>query len=162
MLTFDREKFRLGGPARVHQRDELRRHAAQRDALEAFLGFERREFLNPSDEQKLDLVERDGKWWRADEAVFGLRIFTIIKPGLQNDPLLKKVMPGSAASDDRSSRPPITLDSVDGLYLGDGQGSRQREARPADPVQLPGRRDPRGRARHRAQQSPDRRSAASS
>ena len=64
--------------------------------LEAFLGFKRREFVNPSEQQKLELVERDGKWWRADDAVFGLRIFTIIKPGLQNDPLLKKVMPGSS------------------------------------------------------------------
>jgi hypothetical protein len=90
--------------------------------LEAFFGFARREFVNPSEQQKLELVERDGKWWRADEAVFGLRIFTLVRPGIQNDPLLKKVMPGS--SDPTTIKPTaITLDSLDGLYLGDGQGA---------------------------------------
>ena len=95
--------------------------------LEAFLGFARREFLNPSEEEKQELVERDGKWWRADEAVFGLRIYTMIQPGLQKDPLLKKVMPGS--KDPKTTKPTaVTLDSVDGLYLGDGQGAANENA----------------------------------
>lgn len=90
--------------------------------LEVFFGFARRVFVNPSEQQKLELVERDGKWWRADEAVFGLRIFTHVRPGIQNDPLLKKVMPGSA--EPKTIKPTaITLDSIDGLYLGDGQGA---------------------------------------
>ena len=46
----------------------------------------------------------------------------MIRPGLQEDPLLKKVMPGS--KDPKTVTPTaITLDSVDGLYLGDGQGA---------------------------------------
>ncbi len=122
VLSFDRDKFRLAAQlASTSQRDfgVLRLDETR---LEAFLGFARREFLNPSEAQKAELVERDGKWWRADEAVFGVRIFTIIKPGLQNDPLLKKVMPGS--KDPETIKPTaVTLDSVDGLYLGDGQGA---------------------------------------
>ncbi|HWH95694.1 MAG TPA: DUF6603 domain-containing protein [Baekduia sp.] len=122
VLSFDRDKFRLAAKlVATGERDfgVLRLNEAQ---LEAFLGFARREFVNPSEAQKLELVERDNKWWRADEAVFGVRIFTIIKPGLQSDPLLKKIMPGS--SDPQTLKPTaITLDSVDGLSLGDGQGS---------------------------------------
>lgn len=54
--------------------------------------------------------------------MFGLRIFTLIRPGLQNDPLLKKVMPGSP--DPTTMEPTaVTLDSIDGLYLGDGEGA---------------------------------------
>ena len=122
VISFDREKFRLA--ARLVGTGERNFGALRLNetSLEAFLGFARREFVGPSEAQKLDLVERDGTWWRADEAVFGLRIFTTIRPGLQNDPLLKKVMPGS--SDPVTIKPTaITLDSLDGLYLGDGQGS---------------------------------------
>ena len=95
--------------------------------LEAFLGFARREFLNPSEADKESLVERDGKWWRADEAVFGLRLYTVIRPGLQQDPLLKKVMPG--AKDPETTKPTaLSLDSLDGLYLGDGRGAGNEKA----------------------------------
>lgn len=121
-LSFDRDKFRLAAALASTSERNFGALRLNETRLEAFLGFARREFLAPSDQQKLDLVERDGKWWRADEAVFGLRIFTLIRPGLQNDPLLRKVMPGS--SEPATLKPTaITLDSVDGLYLGDGQGA---------------------------------------
>lgn len=122
VLSFDREKFRLAAALASTSERNFGALRLNQTRLEAFLGFSRREFVNPSDQQKLDLVERDGKWWRADEAVFGLRIFTLIRPGLQNDPLLKKVMPGSP--DPTTIKPTaITLDSIDGLYLGDGEGA---------------------------------------
>ena len=100
VLNFDREKFRLAARSRRSASKDFGVMRLNETRLEAFLGFSRREFVNPSEEQKNELVERDGKWWRADEAVFGLRIFTVIEPGLQNDPLLKKVMPGSPEPDD--------------------------------------------------------------
>jgi hypothetical protein len=122
VLSFDREKFRLAALLASTSEQNFGVLRLNETRLEAFLGFARREFVNPSEQQKLELVERDGKWWRADEAVFGLRIFTLIRPGLQNDPLLKKVMPGS--SDPTTIKPTaVTLDSIDGLYLGDGQGA---------------------------------------
>ena len=122
ILSFDREKFRLAAALLSTSERNFGVMRLNETRLEAFLGFARREFINPSEQQKLELVERDGKWWRADEAVFGLRIFTVIRPGLQNDPLLKKVMPGSA--DPATIKPTaVTLDSIDGLYLGDGQGA---------------------------------------
>ncbi len=122
VISFDREKFRLAALLASTSEQNFGVFRLNETRLEAFLGFARREFVNPSEQQKLDLVERDSKWWRADEAVFGLRIFTIVRPGLQNDPLLKKVMPGSA--DPAPIKPTaITLDSIDGLYLGDGQGA---------------------------------------
>ena len=122
VISFDRDKFRLAAALTSTAERNFGVMRLNEMRLEAFLGFARREFVNPSEGQKLDLVERDNKWWRADEAVFGLRIFTVIRPGLQNDPLLKKVMPGS--KDPETVKPTaITLDSVDGLYLGDGQGA---------------------------------------
>lgn len=122
VISFDREKFRLAALLASTSEQNFGVLRLNETRLEAFLGFARREFVNPSAQQKLDLVERDGKWWRADEAVFGLRIFTLIRPGLQNDPLLKKVMPGSV--DPTTIKPTaITVDSIDGLYLGDGQGA---------------------------------------
>ncbi|MDX6401248.1 MAG: hypothetical protein QOF27_1854 [Gaiellaceae bacterium] len=121
-LSFDREKFRLAAALASTSERNFGVMRLNETRLEAFLGFARREFINPSEQEKLELVERDGKWWRADEAVFGLRIFTLIRPGLQNDPLLKKVMPGS--TDPTTIKPTaVTLDSIDGLYLGDGEGA---------------------------------------
>jgi hypothetical protein len=122
MLSFDREKFRLAAQLAATSEKNFGALRLNSTRLEAFLGFARREFVNPSEQQKGELVEREGKWWRADEAVYGLRIFTVIRPGLQEDPLLKKVMPGS--TNPETLKPTaITLDSVDGLYLGDGQGA---------------------------------------
>ncbi|MEJ7630005.1 MAG: hypothetical protein WKF54_10480, partial [Nocardioidaceae bacterium] len=122
VLSFDRVNFRLAASLASTAEQNFGVLRLNETRLEAFLGFKRREFVGPSEEQKKDLVERDGKWWRADEAVFGLRIFTLIRPGLQNDKLLSKVMPGADAP--TTIKPTaISLDSIDGLYLGDGQGA---------------------------------------
>jgi len=122
VLSFDRDKFRLAAALASTSERNFGVMRLNETRLEAFLGFARREFINPSEQEKQELVERDGKWWRADQAVFGLRIFTVIRPGLQNDPLLKKVMPGSP--DPTTIKPTaVTLDSIDGLYLGDGEGA---------------------------------------
>ncbi len=90
--------------------------------LEAFVSFSRREFLNPTDEEKKGLIERDNKWWRADQANFGFRVYTAIRPGIQQDPLLSKIMPGSQPPS--TIKPSaVTLDSTDGFYFGDGPGA---------------------------------------
>lgn len=126
-VTFDRDAFRLAAALASTAQRDFGAVRLNQTRLEAFLGFKRREFSSPSEAEKAELVERDGKWWRADEAVFGLRIFTVIQPGLQNDPLIKKVMPG--AKDPAPVKPTaVTLDSVDGLYLGDGQGDKNEKA----------------------------------
>lgn len=121
-LTFDQNKFRVALKLTSVKRVDFGVLTLNDTALEVFLGFGRREFLNPSDEDKKSLVERDGKWWRADEPVFGLRIYVTINPGLQSDPLLSKIMPGT--SEPKTITPSaLSLDSVDGLYLGDGRGA---------------------------------------
>lgn len=122
LLTFDRAKFRLA--ALIATMDEVNFGVMRLNEtkLEAFLEFAQTQFINPSEAQKADLVERDGKWWYADAAVFGFRIWTIIKPGLQEDPLLKQIMPGSAAP--TTTKPTaITIDTANGFSLGDGQGA---------------------------------------
>lgn len=122
VVTFDRDKFRLAAKLAATGSKDFGVMKLNQMELEAFLGFARVEFKNPSEAQKAELVERDNKWWRADEAVFGVRIFSIVEPGLLNDPVLKKIMPGS--SDPQTIRPTaVTLDSAEGFSLGDGEGS---------------------------------------
>jgi len=121
-LKFERDQFRLTAQLAGLPEKSLEVLKLNSTRLEAFLGFKQLEVLNPPEDEKAKLVEREGKWWRADEAVFGLRLYTVIEPGLQKDPLLKKVMPGS--QDPKSLKPTaITLDSAGGLYLGDGRGA---------------------------------------
>lgn len=121
-LTFDGDRFRVAIRLTGTKEANYGVLILNQTSLEAFLGFARREFVNPSEEDKANLVEREGKWWRADEAVFGLRIYTTIKPGLQQDPLLKQIMPKSEPP--KTIKPTaVTLDSIDGLYLGDGRGA---------------------------------------
>jgi len=121
-LTYDRDNFRLAAELDSMSERNLGVLRLSDTRLEAFLGFAPQELANPSEEQKLELVARDGKWWRADGAVFGLRISTLVQPALQSDPLLKKVMAG--ASDPTPIKPiSITVDSMNGLYLGAGAGA---------------------------------------
>lgn len=127
ILSWDQANFRLAAQLVSAGERNFGVMRLTETRLEAFLGFKRREFVNPTEADKAELVERDGKWYRADEAVFGLRLYTVIKPGLQNDPLLKKIMPGS--KDPETIKPTaVTLDSVDGLYLGDGRGAGNERA----------------------------------
>ncbi len=121
-LTFDNDKFTLALKIVGVDEKPLGLLTLNDTKLEAFFSFGRRKFENPSEEDKKSLVERDKAWWRADEPNLGLRIYVTIKPGLQQDPLLKKIMPGT--SDPKTIKPTaITLDIHDGLYLGDGRGA---------------------------------------
>ncbi|WP_295697167.1 DUF6603 domain-containing protein [Lapillicoccus sp.] len=121
-LTFDRATFRLAAKLTGTGERDFGVLRLDETSLEAFLGFNRVQFLNPTDAQKGDLVERDGTWWQADQAVFGVRLYVTIRPGLQGDPLLKAIMPGS--SDPKPIKPTaLTLDSANGFSLGDGQGA---------------------------------------
>lgn len=123
VVKFDPVKFRLSATLAASGQRNFGAFRLNETTLEAFLGFARREFVNPSEAQKLELVERAGKWWRADDAVLGVRVFTKVEPGLQQDPLLKAIMPGSSKEPKAITPTAITLDTTDGLSLGDGQGS---------------------------------------
>lgn len=121
-LTFDRDTFRLSAKLTGTGERDFGVLRLDETSLEAFLGFNRVQFLNPTEAQKADLVERDGTWWQADQAVFGVRLTVSIRPGLQGDPLLKAIMPG--AGDPQPITPTaLTLDSANGFSLGDGQGA---------------------------------------
>ena len=95
-LTFDQDKFRIALEIVGVGEKNFGVLKLNDTKLEAFFGFGRRQFMNPSEADKASLVERDGGWWRADEPNLGLRIYLTIKPGIQDDPLLKKIMPGSS------------------------------------------------------------------
>ncbi len=119
---FDREKFRLAALLASTSEQNFGVFRLNETRLEAFLGFARREFLNPSEQQKHELVERDDKWWRADEAVFGLRIFTSSSRACRTTRCSRRLCPDRPTR--RTIKPTaITLDSIDGLYLGDGEGA---------------------------------------
>lgn len=93
-------------------------------SFEAFLQFSDRPVDNPTDEEKKSLVLRDDKYYRPDLAILGLRIRTILEPGITKNKLLEKVMPG--AKDPKTTKiTAISLDSAQGLYLGDGRGQER-------------------------------------
>ena len=92
--------------------------------FEAFLQFSDREVVNPTAAEKPSLVERDGKWFRGDVAILGIRLRTLLEPGITSDPLLKKVMPGSA-DPKTTSHTAVSLDTAQGFYLGDGRGNEK-------------------------------------
>lgn len=126
-LSFDADAFRLALAITGVAEKKFGAFTLNDTRLEAFFGFNRRAFANPSEEDKTSLVERDGTWWRADQPNLGMRIFVTIKPGIQDNPLLKKIMPGSG--DPTTIKPTaVSLDIVDGLYLGDGRGAGNEKA----------------------------------
>lgn len=93
-------------------------------SFEAFLQFSDREVANPTEEEKKSLVQRGEKFFIGDVAILGLRLRTILQPGLTNDKLLAKVMPGS--EDPKTTTiTAISLDTAQGLYLGDGRGNEK-------------------------------------
>lgn len=128
-LSFDRVNFRLAfklvGVASKSVGGGL---SLTSSTLEAFLSFQRRVVVNPTEAEKRGLVERDGTWYAADQAVLGLRLFTTLQPGLTGDPLLKQVIPGSPAPA-QTTPTTITLDSAGGLHLGDG-GTNEKAVLP--------------------------------
>lgn len=104
-------------------------------SFEAFLQFSDREVANPTEEEKKSLIRRDDKFYRGDLAVLGLRIRTLLEPGITKDRLLKKVMPG-AKDPKTTTLTAISLDTAQGLYLGDGR-AQERAVLPVR-VQYPG------------------------
>ncbi|MET0784761.1 MAG: DUF6603 domain-containing protein [Leifsonia flava] len=93
-------------------------------SFEAFLQFSDREIANPTAEEKTSLLERDGKWFIGDVAILGLRMQTMLEPGLTKDPLLSKVMPGSQEPK-TTTLTTISIDTGQGVYLGDGRGNER-------------------------------------
>lgn len=93
-------------------------------SFEAFLQFSDRLVANPTEAEKPSLLEREGKWYRGDVAILGLRLRTLLEPGITSDPLLKKVMPGSA-DPKTTTITAISLDTAQGLYLGDGRANER-------------------------------------
>lgn len=93
-------------------------------SFEGFLQFSDREVSNPTEAEKPGLVQRGEKWFIGDVAILGLRLRTLLEPGLTSNPLLKKVMPGSAEPK-TTTITAISLDTAQGLYLGDGRGNER-------------------------------------
>lgn len=93
-------------------------------SFEAFLQFSDREVANPTDEEKASLVQRGEKYFIGDVAILGLRLRTLLQPGLTSDKLLAKVMPGSA-DPKTTTITAISLDTAQGLYLGDGRANER-------------------------------------
>ncbi|KQO97711.1 hypothetical protein ASF30_15030 [Leifsonia sp. Leaf264] len=93
-------------------------------SFEAFLQFSDREIANPTAEEKTSLLERDGKWFIGDVVILGFRMQTMLEPGLTKDPLLSKVMPGSAEPQ-TTTLTTISVDTGQGVYLGDGRGNER-------------------------------------
>ncbi|OUS97411.1 DUF6603 domain-containing protein [Rhodococcus sp. NCIMB 12038] len=104
-------------------------------SFEAFLQFSDRQIANPTDEEKKSLIQRDNKFYSGDIAILGLRVRTLLEPGITKDKLLKKVMPG-AKDPTTTTLTAISLDTAQGLYLGDGR-AQERAVLPVR-VQYPG------------------------
>lgn len=93
-------------------------------AVEGFLRFSDQEVSDPTEAEKTEFILRGEKYYRPDIAILGLRVHTTIQPGLTEDPLLKKIMPGSKEPTSSTSTA-ISLDTAQGLYLGDGRKNEQ-------------------------------------
>lgn len=93
-------------------------------SFEAFLQFSDREVANPTEAEKENLNQRGEKYYRGDVAILGIRLRTILQPGLTDDKLLAKIMPGSADPKTETITA-ISLDTAQGLYLGDGRGNEK-------------------------------------
>ncbi|MGP4058133.1 DUF6603 domain-containing protein [Mycobacterium sp. 4D054] len=125
-LVLDREgngfklvvKAAKSGPARLGALtlDQL--------SFEGFLQFSDREIAHPTDEEKKSLVQRGDKYYIGDVGIIGLRMRTILQPGLTSDPLLAKVMPGSSEPK-TTTITAVSLDTGQGFYLGDGRGNEK-------------------------------------
>lgn len=93
-------------------------------SFQAFLQFSDREIANPTDEEKKGLVHRGEKWYLGDVAIIGLRIRTILQPGLTTTPMLKQIMPGSPEPKAQTITA-VSLDTGQGFYLGDGRANER-------------------------------------
>lgn len=93
-------------------------------SFEGFLQFSDREIAGPTEDEKKSLVKRGDKYYIGDVGIIGLRIRTLLQPGLTSDPLLAKVMPGSSEPK-TTTITAISLDTGQGFYLGDGRGNEK-------------------------------------
>ena len=116
-LTFDRANFRLALELTSSGGDQtpvpaFPQFALTKTKLEAFLSWGKREAPGQA----------------VGGAVLGLRVTTVLKPGLTADPMLAKVIPGKKPAETQPTT--ITLDTAGGLYLGDNP-KNQRAVLPA-------------------------------
>jgi Family of unknown function (DUF6603) len=93
-------------------------------SFEAFLQFSDREVANPTEAEKQRLVQRGDKYYIGDVAILGLRLRTLLEPGLTSDPLLARVMPGSQAPQ-TTTITAVSLDTAQGFYIGDGRANEK-------------------------------------
>jgi hypothetical protein len=126
VLSLDREGGGFKLVARLDRTGQVHLGAITLDqvSFEAFLQFSDRQVANPTEEEKKSLVQRDDTWFIGDVAIVGLRLRTILQPGITDDKLLAKVMPGSEAPKTTTTTA-ISLDSAQGLYLGDGRANER-------------------------------------
>jgi len=122
VLSLDREGGGFKLVATLDRSGQVQLGAITLDqvSFEAFLQFSDRQVANPTEEEKKSLVQRGDKWFIGDVAIGGLRLRTILQPGITNDKLLAKVMPGSEAPK-ATTITAISLDTAQGLYIGDGR-----------------------------------------
>lgn len=125
-LTLDRSGGTFLLAAKIFKPDKVELGALSLDqvAFEAFLQFSDRQIANPTEAEKAGLVERDGKFYLGDVAIVGLRLRTLLEPGITDNALLAKIMPGSK-DPKTTSHTAISLDSGQGFYLGDGRGNEK-------------------------------------
>lgn len=93
-------------------------------SFEAFLQFSDREIANPTDEEKTSLIQRGEKYYVGDLAILGLRLRTLLEPGITQDKLLRNIMPGSKDPKTETITA-ISLDTAQGLYIGDGRANER-------------------------------------
>lgn len=126
VLSLDREGGGFKLVASIDKSGQVKLGAITLDqvSFEAFLQFSDREVASPTEEEKKSLVQRGEKWFIGDVAIGGLRLRTILQPGITQDPLLAKVMPGSEAPK-ATTKTAISLDTAQGLYIGDGRGNER-------------------------------------
>jgi len=93
-------------------------------SFEAFLQFSDREIANPTEEEKKSLVQRGNKFYKGDVAILGVRLRTLLEPGITKDKLLANIMPGSSPPK-TTTITAISLDTGQGFYLGDGRGNEK-------------------------------------
>lgn len=123
-LKRDDGKFVLAAHAAKSGSHSFGAIALEQISFEAFLQFSEREMANPTEEEKKSFILRDDKYYAPDIAILGLRLRTLLQPGITNDKMLKTIMPGS--SDPKTETvTAISLDTAQGLYLGDGRGGEK-------------------------------------
>lgn len=126
VLELDREANGFKLVAKVAKSGSVKLGAITLDqvSFEAFLQFSDREIANPTEAEKVGLVQRGNKYYLGDVAILGLRLRTLLEPGLTSDPLLAKVMPGSSEPK-TTTITAVSIDTGQGFYIGDGRGNER-------------------------------------